>query len=129
MASKKNGDKRREPEWDSCPAGTLSALSGKLQGRKRRRRFLQLAGALSLAVFGGGVAVGLGLLLRKKPEGAVQDFNFGGITCTEVDQHAQAYAMGRVQEPLLGKMRVHIAQCPKCGPLMRNMPMPKKPEG
>ena len=121
MASKKKVDKGQEPEWDSCPAGALSALSGKLKRRKQRRRFLQIAGALSLAVVGGGVAVGLGLFIGKRQNDAVQDFNFGGITCTEVDQQAQAFAMGQVQEPLLGKMRVHIAQCPKCGPLMRNM--------
>ena len=129
MASKKRDNKGQEPEWDSCPAGTLSALSGKLKGRNQRRRFLKFAGALSLAVLGGGVAVGLGLYFRRMPHDAVQDFNFGGITCTEVDQQAQAFALGQVQEPLLGKMRIHIAQCPKCGPLMRNMAMPKKAEG
>ena len=129
MAGKKKGDKRREPEWDACPAGTLCALSGKLQGRKRRRRFLQVAGALSLTVLAGGVAAGLGLVLRKKPDDAMQEFNFGDITCTEVVQNAQAFAMGQVHQPLLGKMRVHIAQCPRCGPLIRNMPMPKKAEG
>ena len=129
MASEKKSDKRREPEWDSCPPGALSALSGKLRGRKRRRRFLQVAGALSLAVLGGGVAAGLGLILGKRPNDATQEFNFGNITCTEVVQNAQAFAMGQVQEPLLGKMRAHLAQCPRCGPLIRNMPMPKKADG
>ena len=129
MASKKKDGKRQEAVWDPCPKGTLSALSGKLQGRKRRRRFLQFAGALSLAVVGGGVAVGLGLFLRRQPDDEMKDFNFGEITCTEVIQQAQAFAMGQVQEPLLGKMRVHISQCPRCGPLIRNMPMPKKAEG
>lgn len=138
MAGKKKDGKRQEADWDLCPKGALSALSGKLQGRKRRRRFLQFAGALSLAVVGGGVAVGLGLFLRRQPDDGMKDFNpddgmkdfnFGEITCTEVLQNAQAFAMGQIQEPLLGKMRVHIAQCPKCGPLIRNMPMPKKAEG
>jgi len=128
MASKKKGDKHQEAEWDPCPKGTLSALSGKLQERTRRRQFLKVAGALSLAVLGVGVTVGLGLLLRQKPNNGTQDFNFGDITCTDVLQNAQAFAMGQVQEPLLGKMRMHIAQCPRCGPLIQNMPMPKKGE-
>ena len=122
MAEKKKNDERQQAEWDECPAGTLSALSGKLQGRKRRRRFLQVASAMSLAVLGGG-AVGIALLLRPN------DYDFGGITCSEVARNADAFAHGEVREPLLGKMRVHIAQCPMCGPRMRDMQMPKKLEG
>ena len=47
MASKKKDGKRQEADWDPCPKGSLSALSGKLQGRKRRRRFAVFDQALT----------------------------------------------------------------------------------
>ena len=122
MAEKKKDDDRQQAEWNECPAGSLSALSGRLRGRNRRRRFLQVAGAVSLSVLAGG-AVGVALLLRPK------EHEFGGITCSEVTRNAGAFTRGEVQEPLLGKMRVHIAQCPMCGPRMRDMQVPKKMEG
>jgi hypothetical protein len=127
MAGNKRSDKRDKADWAPCPKGTLSALSGKLKGRSRRRRFLKAAGVLSLAVVGGGAAAGLGLFFWKKPNDGMQDFNFGGISCAEVRQQAQAFAMGQVQEPLLGRIRAHVALCPRCGALIRNMQ--KKAEG
>lgn len=113
MAMAKGG-KRPSPQWKPCPAGKLSALSTRIQGRMQRRRFLKFAGAFSVLALGGGT---LGFLLTRHRE-----FDFGGITCSEVLGHAEAFMHGQLGEPLVSRVRIHIAQCPHCGPRFREMP-------
>ncbi len=112
MAMAKGG-KRPAPQWKPCPAGKLSALSTRIQRRTQRRRFLQFAGAFSLLALGGGT---LGFLLTRQRE-----FDYGGITCSEVLGHAEAFMRGQLGEPLTGKIRLHLAECPSCGPRFRDM--------
>lgn len=102
-------------EWVPCPPGELDRLANKLRGRRQRRVFLRTAGVVAtIAAAGGGLSLWL-------VPGISGERSFGGLTCTEVQQLAEAYGKGKLDESLRAQVRLHVSQCPQCGPHFKAM--------
>ncbi|VTT99540.1 unnamed protein product [Gemmataceae bacterium] len=103
------------PEWEPCAPGEVARLGKKLRGRKTRRVFLRAAvAAASAVVTGGGVWLAFGH--RRGGE-----YDYGGIVCSEVVRQGADYMAGKVPEPTRSQIAEHVARCPRCGPLFKQM--------
>lgn len=101
--------------WDRCPPGKLFGLGRRLRGRKTRRQFLKgAAAAVGVLVTGG--AFGLWWAARR-----TREFDFGGITCSQVIPLMGDYMARKL--PLADQTRVgeHLALCPRCRALLEKM--------
>ncbi len=103
-------------EWSPLPPGEVARLGKKLRVRKSRRFFLQttVATATSVLAAGGGVW----LLLGRQGD---SEFDYGGIVCSEVVRQGHEYMEGKVPEPTKSRITEHVALCPRCGPLFKQM--------
>jgi hypothetical protein len=71
----------------------------------------------SAAALGGAAAVGgAWLTWNLTQEGS---YDFGGIRCPDVVRLGPAFAAGQLSAEQSAKIRVHVRQCPKCGPYYR----------
>jgi hypothetical protein len=104
------------PEWEPCAPGEVAQLGKKLRGRKTRRVFLRasVVTAASLLAAGGGLWLAFG----RRGDG---EYDYGGITCSEVVRQGKEYMAGKVPEPTRSKIAEHVAKCPRCGPLFKQM--------
>lgn len=102
---------RPPTDWQPAPPGTVGELARRVRARRTRRRFLRVAGgvATGLLAAGGGVwAWRAGTRPR--------EYDFAGITCSEVVPRLEPLLAGRLPEPEATRVRAHVAQCPNCGP-------------
>ena len=106
----------RPDEWSPLPPGEVARLGQKLRGRKTRRVFLRaaVATAASFLATGGGAW----LLLGRRGH---DESHYGGIACSEVVSQGKDYLEGKVPEPTQSQITEHVAQCPWCGPLFKQM--------
>jgi hypothetical protein len=97
------------PGWENSPPGEVRRLRQRLRGRRRRRAFLRAAAtaAAGLFVTGGGLALWWGLVRPR-------EYDYGGITCSEVRRLAEDYRMGKLAAAERERVRVHLARCPHC---------------
>ncbi len=104
------------PEWEPCAPGDVARLGKKLRGRKTRRVFLRatVATAASVLAAGGGVWLAFG---RRR----AGEYDYGGIVCSEVVRLGPDYMAGKVPEPTRSQIAEHVAKCPRCGPLFKQM--------
>lgn len=101
------------PEWEPCAPGEVARLGKKLRGRKTRRAVLRAtAGTVAAAL------TGLWLALGRRENG---DYDYGGITCAEVVRRGREYMTGGVPEPTRACIAEHVARCPRCGPLFKQL--------
>jgi hypothetical protein len=91
-------------------------LARKLRRRRQRRVFL----GWGLALAGAAVATGVGIWAGKRWR-TPDEYDFGHISCADVQKLAQAYGQGKLDGPVRERVRRHVAQCPKCGPLFQSM--------
>ena len=103
-------------EWSLLPPGEVARLGEKLRVRKSRRLFLRtpVATVASVLATGGGIWFLLGRRGDRK-------FDYGGIACSEVVRQGQEYMEGKVPEPTKSRITEHVALCPRCGPLFKQM--------
>jgi len=50
-----------------------------------------------------------------------REYTFAGLTCTETQQLAPAFARDELPAETHEKVREHVHQCPRCGPLFEEM--------
>ena len=106
--------------WKPCEIGLIGEFAQRLKNRRRVILTAQIAGGAAL---GGAL---LALLLTVMPDifsarGSVKDFNYGGITCSEVQSRADAYIRGELDEPTVVKISAHLKECPLCSVLIDRM--------
>lgn len=103
-------------DWSPLPPGEVARLGKKLRVRKSRRHFLRttVATAASVLATGGGVW----LLLGRRGD---SEFDYGGIVCSEVVRQGHEYMEGKVPEPNKSRITEHVALCPRCGPMFKQM--------
>ena len=104
------------PQWEPCAPGEVARLGKKLRGRKTRRVFLRasVTTAASLLAAGGGLWLAFG----RRENG---EYDYGGIACSEVVRQGKDYMAGTVPEPTRSQIAEHVAKCPRCGPLFKQM--------
>ncbi len=105
-----------ENGWEACPPGKLVEYARRTTAARRNRAVLRLAGEI-------GAAIGLFLLVVwLSPWGnRPREFDFGGITCSEVKTEMQQYMMGGLEPEEHEKIRLHLAHCPRCQELLKKM--------
>lgn len=112
-------------QWDSCPPGELQKLATRLRWRRRDRsvaKAVGLTGALIAFLFVGGLAV---QQFRGPLDGA---HLYGDVSCREVQANIQQYVAGQLDPQLADRIRIHLEQCPECGPPFRRMMAEMKQE-
>lgn len=113
-----------ESGWTTCPRGALAQLGGRL--RARRRTSLLRESALLILVAGLiGITAGYLASPGAKPPSSSPRYDFAGISCDKVRALLPELMAGRLEETQAMQIRQHIVQCPKCGPLMEQMPSGK----
>ncbi len=116
MSRTNPNDSPPSPEWEPCALGEVARLGKKLRGRKTRRMFLRasVATAASVLAAGGGVWLAFGY----ERDG---EYDYGGIGCSEVVRLSREYMEGKVPQPTQSQIAAHVAKCPRCGPLFKQM--------
>ncbi len=112
----RDAEHKSDSEWQACPSGEVAELVGRLRARRRHETFRQVAlgtAALCLVLIAGSALIHRGF----KPA----DPNFGGITCTEVAEHAEAYVAGTLDADLTQRIDMHLSRCPFCRDLIDQM--------
>jgi hypothetical protein len=105
-----------EDEWLPAAEGEVARLTHRLKRRKTRRQFLKAGGGIVgglLALAGGWWAVRTATHPR--------EYDFGGITCAEVEARADDFMQGRLAPEVAAKMTQHLSLCPKCKPKFERM--------
>ena len=120
MARQSDSDSPVPSGWNRCPPGEVRRLAEKLRLRQRRRLFLRRTAVAAAAVFGlaaGGT--GWWLWRRSDRPPPQHEYDYGGITCSEVRRLAEPYRNGTLAEPQRSQVRRQIELCPACGPAFR----------
>jgi len=110
-----NAESNRNGFWEPCEPGSLQAYGRR---SKLRRRSQAVARAASAAVVLLLVGVGSWAVIRNS---GFEEYHCGGISCSEVRANGDAFARGRVSDPLAKRMKIHLSKCPNCGELMKEM--------
>lgn len=105
-----------ENGWKACPAGTLVDYARRAKTARRNRTVLRLAGEIGAAVILFLLVVWLAPWGDRKRE-----FDYGGISCHDVQSEMKQYMMGGLAPEVREKVRLHLAQCPRCQELMKKM--------
>jgi hypothetical protein len=117
-----NSDRDSAPLWARCPPGEIERLGRKLRARRRRRYFLGAAAAATAAAAGGaGLWWWLGSGPTPGPDG---EYDIAGLKCSQVQQLAKDYGADKLKDPLRDQVKRHVARCPHCGPLFKEMGLP-----
>ena len=104
--------------WQPCPPGEIGRMVGQLNTQRRRQQLKQFGGGVAALVLLTAVVIaGRGLLTRPSPSEPI----YGGIACSQVMPLMQAYHDRTLAPALTKKIRIHLDQCPNCGPKYRQM--------
>lgn len=93
--------------WQDCAPGDLARLAGRARSHLVRRRILRGAAIAIPLLF-----VGF-LFLNQRPGNSTEP-NYGGIRCSAVRSHGQAYLAGSVDADTEAKIAQHLTMCPVC---------------
>ena len=102
--------------WNACPPGELGRMVDRLRADRRKQ-----------AIVRGGVVSAVTLMLavtlwQALPMGNENvQYNYGGITCSQVQLALPQFLNDQLDEETAAKVRVHLAQCEKCRPRAEQM--------
>jgi hypothetical protein len=99
--------------WQPCAPGEITGMIDRIQDRRRaivvgRTTF---AAALVLCVAAASQFSGF----------SSAEHDCGGIICSDVVAHLDAYRTGDLDEKTTAQVRAHLEECPLCGPKFREM--------
>lgn len=113
-----NTDKNLQDDWTPCPAGTLTGLKRRLHRTRRAERAWRLAAQASVLLV---VVAAVWVFTQTGGGRGTAEYDFGGITCTEVHRLLPKYMQGEVEPTIAEKIKLHLAECPRCQELVRQM--------
>jgi hypothetical protein len=105
-----------QEKWAQCPPGTLTGIAALHARRRRRAAAFKLGGAAMVVLL--CLSVGWRVF---RHDGQMQEFNFGGIACHDVQHLMPDYMMGKLPEDTSDRIRRHLAECPHCQDVVRRM--------
>lgn len=119
-----NPESTGDDAWQPCAPGEISGMVDRLQDRRRavvvgRTTFVA---AVVLLVAAASQFSGLGSGpedVADKPKSGEHDC--GGILCSDVVAHFEAYRAGTLDENTTAEVRAHLEECPLCGPKFRKL--------
>ena len=119
-----NTTSQESEQWQSCPPGEL----GRMTGRLRRRRQMQILTRATAAVAVLLVAIGgVSWQFRDRTQPPVESkpgegFNYGGITCAGLHRVLPQLKAGTLDAATLARVREHLEKCDHCQGLARYLP-------
>ena len=102
--------------WAECSPGTLQQLSHRIRRDQLRKTVLRVSAPLAMIAL---VAL-VGVWSAWRPS-TPSEFNFGGVTCRQVEADMQRFAMSQLPADTQRAFAVHLANCPHCQERMRTM--------
>ncbi|MDH3717294.1 MAG: zf-HC2 domain-containing protein [Planctomycetota bacterium] len=105
---------RKSENWQGCPPGLLRGMVDARRTAQRRRQ-LQAALSVTAVLVAAGLLGNWALGYLRAPSGN----QFGNIACSEVQQRMPDYRAGRLDDELAARVRIHLENCPICGPRFR----------
>jgi len=109
--------------WAVCLPGTLGQLSCRIRVQRRRQAAIRVAAPLAMIVL-----VTLGVWSVNRPT-APHEFNYGGVTCRQVEANMQQYAMNQLPPDTQRAFAEHLDLCPHCQQKMKAMQRGAMPVG
>jgi len=107
--------------WEECPDGEFQRVDRRIE-RKQRQRTVRM-------VIGGAAGLVVLIALTGMPflgqRGAMNEMNFGGITCSDVKVHAESYVSKVLQADLVAQITDHRKLCPHCDRMLRKLESPQ----
>lgn len=104
-------------EWEPCPSGELGRLVRRMESEPQRMAVKWATGAVAATALLALLVVGV-YRMRQLPG---MEYNFGGVTCSEVRARMQQYLAGEIDAELRERLEVHLAKCPQCAKLKQQM--------
>ena len=103
-----NSNKNDQDKWTACPQGEIGQLAKQLKSRRHTQIVQRNAALLVLLIM--VVSAGYFFVDNRSPS----DPNFGGIACSEVQQHASEFVDKKLDPKMESKIQQHLAHCPAC---------------
>jgi len=119
-----NPESTNDDTWQPCAPGEISGMVDRLQDRRRAvvvgRTTFVAAMVLLVAAVSQFSGLGPGPEdVADKPKSGEHDC--GGIICSDVVAHFEAYRTGTLDEETTAEVRAHLEECPLCGPKFRKL--------
>jgi len=92
-------------------------MVSRIHSRRRKQAIGQVA-SIAVAVFIGVAVTAYFLPFR---QGASKEYYYGGVACHTVKANMIRYLANDLPADETQRFHLHIAQCPKCGPLYERM--------
>jgi hypothetical protein len=103
-------------DWRPASGAEIVRLARRLKRRKSRRRFLKAGGG----IIGGVLALAGGWWVVRSMT-REREYDFGGITCSEVAARTDDLMQGRLPADEVAKVKQHVMLCPNCKPKFERM--------
>lgn len=101
--------------WNAVPPETLTRAADRARRRDRVRRDTWIGLGLAAVLVVVAVPWMFGLI------GTAREYDFGGITCSEVHEVLPAYQEGTLEDETARQVAFHVDKCPRCSELVRSM--------
>ncbi|MBC8290670.1 MAG: zf-HC2 domain-containing protein [Planctomycetes bacterium] len=114
----------REDNWQPCAPGEISGMVTQLQDRRRAVVVGRTTFVAAIVLLVAAVSQFSGLNadpddVADKPNSGEHDC--GGILCSDVVAHFEAFRTGTLDEETTAEVRAHLEECPLCGPKFRKL--------
>lgn len=119
-----NTTSHESDQWQPCPPGELGRMSGRLRRRRQMQIATRLTASTAVLLL---VAGGLSWQFREQSQAPVvsqpgEGFNYGGITCAGLHRVLPQLKAGTLDAATLARVREHLEKCDHCTSLSRFLP-------
>lgn len=115
MADSEHPETGPQNGWEPCAPGEISGMVDQIQGRRRAIVVGRTTFVAAMVLLFAAASQFSGF------QSADSEHDCGGIMCSEVMAHLDAYRAGTLDEATSEKVRDHLGECPVCGPHFRKM--------
>ncbi|TWU23225.1 hypothetical protein Pla52o_27610 [Novipirellula galeiformis] len=106
--------------WSDCPPGTIAHLHDRIVSQRKRQVAIRIGGPMIVVML---LALGMGRFSQTSSQ-PCPEFNFGGVTCSDVQTHFQAFTMHELEPAQHEAMAIHLDQCPNCRDILKATKVP-----
>ncbi len=113
--------------WEECAPGTIGDLQNRLNDDRRRKSIVRIGAPivvmalLGMGIWNFGGSASSPAHVSPAHQEQLPEFNFGGVTCSELQASMQQFAMGELKPAQQQAFAIHLQQCPVCQEKMNAM--------
>ncbi len=109
MTTSPNYSQPPADDWQPAAGNEVVRLARHMRDRKGRRQFLTMGGRIVAGLLAAAGGWWMAHVTTRE-----QEFDFGGITCSEVAARADDLMQGRLPADEAARVRQHVLRCPNC---------------